>query len=88
MGIFQEAAIIAGDLITQPIRVKIIEFKTGKKQKITKIVEEGALMGDGTINPNIKNEFDAAMLAIQERRVVAVLNIHEKQVTWEIKPIN
>lgn len=34
MGLFQEAAIIAGDLVTQPIRRKLAEKLTGMRFKI------------------------------------------------------
>jgi len=87
MGIFQEAAIIAGDIVTQPIRAKIIEYQTGKKQKVTKIVTEGALMGDGSINPNIKTPLDAAFEAIKTGKTVYVADIHVKKVTWKVEDI-
>lgn len=85
MGFLQEAAIIAGDLVTQPIKAKIIEIKTGKKQKITKNIVQGALMGDGSINPNIKTSMDAMLEAINTRQVVSVQAFNVKNVSWTIE---
>lgn len=85
MGLFQEATIIAGDLITQPIRAKIIEHQTGKKQKVTKVVTEGALIGDGGIDPEIKTSMDAMLKAINTRQTVVVQDFNVKQVTWIIE---
>ncbi len=86
MGRFQEAAILAGDLITQPLKAMALEIKTGKKHQISKIVETGALMGDGTIRPDINDEFDAAFEALHTGKVVYVASIYEKRVSWKIEP--
>jgi hypothetical protein len=85
MGFLQEAAIIAGDLVTQPIKAKVIEIKTGKKQKITKNIVQGALMSDGSINPNIKTSMDAMIEAINTRQVVSVQAFNVKDVSWTIE---
>jgi len=84
MGIFQKAAILAGDLVTQPIRAKIISLTTGKPMSVKKHVEEGALMGDGSINPEIRGSIDVIGLAFKSREMVVVSNFHEKRVSWEI----
>lgn len=86
MGIFQEAAIIAGDLITQPLKAKVLEIKTGKKHKITKVTEQGALMGDGTIRSDISNELDAVLEALHTGKTVIIDNIYEKRVSWKVEP--
>jgi hypothetical protein len=87
MSIFQEAAIFAGDFITQPLKAKLLEIKTGKKYKITKVIEQGALMGDGKIRPDIKEEFDVALEALYTNKVVFVVSIHKKRVGWKIEEV-
>jgi len=84
MGLLQEAAIKAGDWVTQPIRARVVSIKTGRPTKVKKKVEQGALMGDGSIRPDLKPG-GAVIEAFNTGKSVHVSNFHYKRVSWEIE---
>ena len=48
MEIFRGAAVLVGDLVTQPVRAKVAELVTGREVSVSKVIEESTLKENGS----------------------------------------